>query len=107
MKDIVKINNVLLDFFDTTFIKSESIEQIRQVCLNEIDGLFRHLFRGGNTKAEKKELINYWCNGTEYKEFCQKYAVKNNIFLADPSKVYKYYNKKTWLERKLVKLLSR
>jgi glycosyltransferase involved in cell wall biosynthesis len=107
MKDIITINNVLIDFFSTVFNTTDNVEKIKQLCINEIDGLFRHLFRGGNTIAERKNLINVWCSGEHYREFCKKYIGEGSILLADASKVYKFYNRKTWLERKIVKLLSR
>lgn len=107
MKDIITINNILMDFFSTAFNTIDSVEEIKQLCINEIDGLFRHLFRGGNTVEERKDLINVWCSGDEYKEFCKKYISEDSVFLAEPSRVYKHYNRKTWLERKIVKLLSR
>lgn len=101
MKDIIKVNNILIDYFSSSDAKDEIVAK----CVAEVDGLFRHLFRGHNSKGERKQIIEAWCTCPEYLEFCQEYAADCRVFLAKPGKIYQYYNKKTWLERKIVKLL--
>ena len=101
MNDVIKMNNMLIDYF----CDSDCIDNIINSCVGEVDGLLRHLFRGGNTKNERKEIIKTWCSGQAYIEFCKKHTKKDSIFLAESEKIYKYYNRKTWLERKIVKFL--
>lgn len=105
MSNIIKVNNHVLDFYASVFGTDSCEAMIVSKCLKEIDAVYRHLFRGKNTKAEKKALIRHWCEGEEYRAFCEKYAPTSTLFLAAPQKLYRHYNVRTWLERKILKLL--
>jgi len=105
MNDMIQMINSLISFYSDLFENQSCSNSIINYCLREIDGLYRHLFRGTNTKAERKEIIKYWSEGEAYREFCKKYTSENTIFLANYEKIYRYYNIKTWLERKIVKIL--
>lgn len=105
MNDVIKMNNYLLDFYSNTFVEATCRADVVNRCLREIDGLYRHLFRGQNTKQERKDIIKCWCEGDAYRSFCEKYAPKDSVLLADYEKLYRHYNKRTWLERKIVKIL--
>lgn len=106
MDNVVRVNKHLLDFFDEMFGSSSQKEELVEQCVREVDAIYRHLFRGTNTKEEKIELIAHWCAGEEYRAFCKNYAPNEKIFLETAEKLYRYYDRKTWLERKLVKLLQ-
>lgn len=105
MSNVVQVNQCLLTFYDEVFGVTNYHAAMIDLCVREVDAVYRHLFRGNNNKEEKKQLIKYWCEGEEYRAFCQKYAPKETILLEDADKLYRYFNRKTWLERKIVKLL--
>ena len=105
MDNVVRINKYMFDFCDYMFESSEYREILIHQSLKEIDAVYRHLFRGGNSIEERKMLIKQWCEGENYKEFCNNYAPKNSIFMEVPEKIYSHYNRRTWLERKIVKLI--
>ena len=106
MDNVVRINQYLLEFFSGTFTTAEYRETLIEQGLKEIDAVYRHLFRGGNTPDERKMLIKYWSEGEDYQAFCKNYAPAESVLLKDFKTLYRYYNRKTWLERKIVKLLS-
>lgn len=105
MENVVRVNEQLLAFYADMFGTSINHTALVDQCIREVDAVYRHLFRGKNTADEREVLIKHWCEGEEYRAFCQKYAPKETIFLEDAAKLYRYYNRKTWLERKIVKLL--
>ncbi len=106
MDNVVRINRYLLDYFSNVFTTSNCHETLIAQGIKEIDAVYRHLFRGGNTTEERKALIKVWSESEEYRDFCGKYAPAKSIFLKDPKTLYRCYNLKTWLERKIVKILS-
>lgn len=106
MNNVIRIAQFLLDYFSEVFETSVCHAQLVEQGLKEVDAVFRHLFRGGNTKDERASLVKHWCEDEGYRAFCEKYVPKDSILLKDPETVYRYYNKKTWLERKIIKLLS-
>lgn len=105
MNNIVRVNQHLLEFYAEMFGSTNQHTALVDQCVREVDAVYRHLFRGKNTTTERKALIKHWCEGEEYRAFCQKYAPKETILLASPDKLYRHYNFRTWLERKIVKLL--
>lgn len=105
MDNVIRVNQYLLHFYEEMFGENGQYTELVRRCVREVDGVYRYLFRGTNTKEEKIALIAHWCAGEEYRAFCEKYAPNETIFLENAEKLYRYYDRKTWLERKLVKLL--
>lgn len=105
MGDVVRVNQHLLAFYADEFGSTNQHTAMVDQCIKEIDAVYRHLFRGKNTEAERKALIQHWCEDEPYRAFCKKYAPADSVLLEDAQTLYRYYNRRTWLERKIVKLL--
>lgn len=106
MDNVIRVNQYLLEFYADMFGESNQHAALVDQCVREVDAIYRHLFRGNNTKAERKALIKHWCEGEEYRAFCKKYAPVGSVLLEDAQRLYRHYNIRTWLERKIVKLLK-
>ncbi|MBR2902734.1 MAG: glycosyltransferase family 2 protein [Clostridia bacterium] len=103
MKDVIVVNNFMIDSF-SNILTEKNIKKIIKVCVGEVDGLYRHLFRMSASKNEIKNIINCWRSCEEYAVFFNSFARKNLIYLASANTIYRFYYLRTIGERTIIKM---